>query len=486
MKAKQFILSGFFIVILFLIVYMSIFFYQLGAPLKSEYWIQHSYQYKDYKAKSLDSKKIIIISGSNSLFGINSKTIQEKIGYPVINLAVHAGLDIDFLYYKLQQNISQGDIVVMPLEFGQYSRSEKFSKWFYNGMMTWGIDYLKSLSYKDFLKFILNSEPSRILEGSIKQFESNSTNSKVLSEKEVIDSLNKLWEGDGVKWRGYSYKSLNKLGDINADKSVVYNENLNYLSGSIQVSKHFLNIYNKINSLVKDNNGTLFLTYPVTIKNTKFDLSKKESQKRIKNLELSLNKHNIDIYCNAALFNLERVYFFNTHYHPNKYGALIRSENLAECLNDVINGKNTKLSYDEAIIKVKKLEDKYIDLVKKSNFYIRLKDLKEIKKALKLYYAKNGDYPKSKGFDGFYTKWGQSGELWITGLVPLYLKSLPRDPRKSENKGEQYLYKSNGKDYKLIAHAPEDCKKVKKTNPNLIDKRDCWAYGFWTEGAKNW
>lgn len=117
----------------------------------------------------------------------------------------------------------------------------------------------------------------------------------------------------------------------------------------------------------------------------------------------------------------------------------------------------------------------------------RLSDFTQINTALEAYYKEYGEYPKSKGYDGLFTKWGESSQEWIKGLIPVYIKSLPRDPRGNHDNSQQYLYKSNGKDYKLISHNPEDCKKVKKLNPSIIDpKRDCSAYGYWTEGARNW
>ena len=371
MKAKQFIGTGFFFVVLFFLLYALLFFYQLGAPVKSYYWIQHMYQYKDYRAKSLKGKKILILSGSNSLFGINSKLIQEKTGYPVANLAVNGGLDISFLYYKLRVHMGQGDIVVMPLEFQYYtSKSEKFTKEFSDGMMSWGVDYLRHLHYIDLFKFIIDAEPSRVLEGSIEQFRSGSVNTKVLSQQKVLDSLHKLWEEKGTKWRGYSHKSLNKFGEFNVDKAVAYVENHAYLDTAIIIPKHFLKAYSKIRDLVKDKNGTLVLTYPVTIKNQDFNMSKQESQHRVENFETILGEHDIDIYCNAALFNLDRIYFFDRPEHTNKYGALIRSENLADCLTNILNGKKSELSYEKALAKTKKLENKYKNAVKKPNFKI--------------------------------------------------------------------------------------------------------------------
>jgi hypothetical protein len=490
MKPKYFILIGFTFVVAFFISYITMFFYQLKAPIPAEYWIDSTYKYKDYKAKTIKKKKIIIISGSNSLFGINSEKIHNITGFPVINLAVHAGLDIDFLYYKIKQYIKEGDIVVMPLEFGYYEK-EKFTGWFSNNMMSWGNGYLKELSILDLLNFIITTEPDRVFEGVSKQIKTNGKNKKIIPKNKVVKTLEALWDKDGSRWRGYSYKSLNKDGDINANSEVKYKKNIGYLNNSIKISKHFISTYNKIYNLVKHNHGKLYITYPVTIKNPDFDLSKNKSKNIIDNFEnLLLKEAHIDIKCNAGLFNLNRTYFFNTHYHPNKYGALIRSENLGNCLNDVIKGTYKKSSFSNAIEKTKLLEEKYINIVKKPaipHFETRFKDLLKIKIALKEYEKDNGTFPKSKEWDGLYTRWGYEGKDWIKGLIPKYLKELPRDPRLNNNKGQQYIYKSNGKDYKIISHSPEDCEIVKKTNLNMIDKkRDCWAYGFWTSGGESW
>jgi len=139
-------------------------------------------------------------------------------------------------------------------------------------------------------------------------------------------------------------------------------------------------------------------------------------------------------------------------------------------------------------------QTRYLDLLDRSVLPLfpdistrRLKDLKKIAEALELFYKKHGHYPVSEGFDGLHTAWGKSGKDWIKGLVPNYLESLPRDPRKNDNPKKQYLYRSNGKDYKLIAHGVEDCSIVKSLHPELIDpKRDCWAYGYWTKEAEGW
>ena len=124
---------------------------------------------------------------------------------------------------------------------------------------------------------------------------------------------------------------------------------------------------------------------------------------------------------------------------------------------------------------------------------VQVRDLYKIKIALDKYYKDNGAYPKSSGgfdvWDGFSTCWGKSTPDWIPGLVPKYIAKLPRDPRKSKDCEQHYLYQSNGTEYKLISHKPSsECfETAKKNYPELIDPhRPTWAFGFWTKNASEW
>jgi hypothetical protein len=115
-------------------------------------------------------------------------------------------------------------------------------------------------------------------------------------------------------------------------------------------------------------------------------------------------------------------------------------------------------------------------------------DIFELEKALNNYYHNNKSYPKSSGgWDAIVAVYGQSKEDWIPGLVPKYIKKLPVDPRKTKDPIKQYMYKSDGTDYKLIAHFPVGMNDIIKDYPQLVDpRRPSWAFGVWTEAAKNW
>ncbi|OGZ96200.1 MAG: hypothetical protein A3J10_02295 [Candidatus Sungbacteria bacterium RIFCSPLOWO2_02_FULL_54_10] len=86
----------------------------------------------------------------------------------------------------------------------------------------------------------------------------------------------------------------------------------------------------------------------------------------------------------------------------------------------------------------------------------RIADFKEIQKALELYYDTNGQYPVgSQGYGAWSSHAPSYGnnDNYITGLVPTYIPSLPRDPRFDEGgSGYLYLTYAGGQDYALLAH----------------------------------
>jgi outer membrane biosynthesis protein TonB len=115
----------------------------------------------------------------------------------------------------------------------------------------------------------------------------------------------------------------------------------------------------------------------------------------------------------------------------------------------------------------------------------RVQDLVTINDALKAYQAKHGAYPKASGLAGF----PERGAAWIPGLAPDFLKALPRDPAMSnDNAGPQYVYVSDGADYKLLA---QGVSLVGGTNVEVLGVRidmtrqptpENAAFGFWTPG----
>jgi hypothetical protein len=116
---------------------------------------------------------------------------------------------------------------------------------------------------------------------------------------------------------------------------------------------------------------------------------------------------------------------------------------------------------------------------------IRLRDFEQMSGALTAYKKAHGAYPVASFVTAYPN--GKHEPNWIPGLVPDYLSKIPKDPRGSSDPTRQYMYASDGRDFKIIAHATEDFVSMAKKLPQVIDpRRPTWAYGIWTNGAATW
>lgn len=333
--AKTFLLSAAGYFLLLCTLYYACFIYSCGRYINAEWWIKDIYEYKFVLNSLIESPRIIIAGGSNSLFGMNSDIVNKITGHNVINIASHAGLDISFHYYKIKEYMRDGDIVVIPLEFYYYYNDDPYTEWFINNMIAWGKeDYIDRLNIIDLAKFIFHVKITSIVRLIFNEKE------PPLNKKPVI--LFTVLKSSGHRWNDYSFKSLDRNGEINIDaepdasvrklkdKGIPYTRDL-------AISDHFVNYYKKIEKIVKQRNGKLILAWPVSIRNHLFDLADKDHQDSVFQLAEKLKKESIVVSCDPAMFNMDIQYFFNTEYHLNKKGGQIRSERLARCINDVLH-----------------------------------------------------------------------------------------------------------------------------------------------------
>lgn len=133
----------------------------------------------------------------------------------------------------------------------------------------------------------------------------------------------------------------------------------------------------------------------------------------------------------------------------------------------------------------------------------RATDIRELQKALELYFDSNNAYPSaSPWFGGQGNCWGTVTDIYIPGLAPIYISSLPLDPTPGSctpgpGYGRVYLYGSSGTDYKLMAHVPENCedpayRTIKDPyrdggpNTSIIDGNNCWAWSIFTPNVAAW
>lgn len=123
----------------------------------------------------------------------------------------------------------------------------------------------------------------------------------------------------------------------------------------------------------------------------------------------------------------------------------------------------------------------------------RRTDLKQIYTALQLYFDDNGSYPTTSGawwgacaYGNYDTK-GPNG--YVPNLAPKYIANLPIDPL-GQPQDRCYIYRSNGVDFKILAHQvmeEKNCPPMPANDP-MYDGRSgsqC-TIGLYTPGASGW
>ncbi len=112
------------LIVLFL-VWAGVIAAEAGRATKMSQWVYDVYMKKESITKSIKGKKIVIVAGSNALFGVDSKMLQNAFGTKVVNFGVNAGVGLPLILYLAKRVIKPGDTVIMPLEYPLYSYNGK-------------------------------------------------------------------------------------------------------------------------------------------------------------------------------------------------------------------------------------------------------------------------------------------------------------------------------------------------------------------------
>lgn len=72
---------------------------------------------KQNRLRNTPSPRLVFIGGSNLIFGIDSKRIEDSLKIPVVNMGLHAGLGLGYMLNEAIDNLKPGDIVLLSPEY---------------------------------------------------------------------------------------------------------------------------------------------------------------------------------------------------------------------------------------------------------------------------------------------------------------------------------------------------------------------------------
>lgn len=271
---------------------------------------------KDTYANSISGEKIMFISGSNTLFGVDTERIEKTLDTPTVNYGVHAGLS----YYNLdraKKHLKTGDIVILPLEYSYYTwHHDIFEKAFSTYLIGYASTEIKKLTISDKLKFIAQQSTKDLVKF---------TYHRIIPPPRT--------EG------AYSSHYLNTNGDMtnnHMDKKLTDNALQSKISNTVFSEQPLTtDAKEELSSFIAychDNDITIYAAWPNYLWRDK-EFTDKDLE-GVHAIEDFYHSQNIEILGNYTDCLYDADLFYDTTYHLNEEGKRIHTDYLINLLKD--------------------------------------------------------------------------------------------------------------------------------------------------------
>src|SRR5262245_57343763 len=201
-------------------IYAAAVVYQIGAPVRAEYWVRDARILKVHIAESATSPKLVILGGSSGLFAYDSAQIQQGIGRPAVNLAIHAGLSLDYMFDYTRPVLRPHDILLLAFEYETYSRRQS-SSWYSSNIMAWDPQYFERLGAAAKLDLAVSVPGARIAKGVLAQMfhQRLEATRRLKAPAAVLAEAEVAWRDPSRMWNEplYSIRRLDPHGDMQID-----------------------------------------------------------------------------------------------------------------------------------------------------------------------------------------------------------------------------------------------------------------------------
>lgn len=317
-------------------IYWTAFNYQFGAPIPASYDVANWLILKENIAKNTPGERILFVSDSNILFGLNSDTVEKELGKPVINMGLHGGLPLDWILNVALRNARSGDTVVFPLVWGYYLKDYKEPNfWITDQIIAWDRSYFDDLSLTRKLPYIKSiSIPSiyHNIELKIKKEEVLKANPlRYLPPPNVV--LDEYEKTSGMQTAfSYTYVNMNRHGDMkHTCGQIAPATGADYfMAKNSTVNQEAIALLSHVIQELRERGVTSYVTAPVQVD----DITTRSDwyQKIIADIWTDLKAAKIPVLGNQTSFFFPPNDFFNTNFHLNCESTEERSERLVNLL----------------------------------------------------------------------------------------------------------------------------------------------------------
>lgn len=291
---------------------------QIENPTRPMRWVKEAYELKETKALEINANKIIIVSGSNGLYGIDSERLRNYYGRPVINTAVHAGLGPGYILNRSKTVAKKGDIIFLPFEYAHYQRDSVPSEMLTSYLLSYDVEYIRLLSWYEQWRIFAGLKFTRLYAGYMEQDFRN---------KEDINNFQNINAyGDRINIEPTKMTRRQQLAIKNLKPEEIY---------KTELSSYFIGVMGEYLTWAKTQ-GVCIIVMPPSF--MFFDeYRKKPYPEFFSNIRTYFISRDVSFVGDPYSYMYEKKYFFDTRYHLNSDGVQKRNQKLIDDLGQNID-----------------------------------------------------------------------------------------------------------------------------------------------------
>ena len=272
-----------------------------------------AYHDKQQRLQNRDDAAIVLVGGSGTAFGYDSRRLSQTTGRDVINTGLHAGLGADWITRNIGADLRANDIVLLSLEYELLQSTAVGSR----TLAAMLIDVDPST-----LRHIPPWDQPRIIDDA----------ALYIGQKTVffVTQWANRWVGRSIQSTDTVYRreGFNRWGDVDAHWGLA--TKTFPVSNSIPPTRIDTGQIKRLAQIVQRwrRRGVKVLVLPPACDASSFDASRAF----IERLSKTLKRHDIGYAIPPETLRMDRSFFYDTCYHLTHDGAIERLRRLIDQL----------------------------------------------------------------------------------------------------------------------------------------------------------
>ncbi|VXD23803.1 conserved exported hypothetical protein [Planktothrix serta PCC 8927] len=290
------------------IAFTSAVIYQMGSPVPSSRWIYELNQLKTGYLTSIQTPKIILVSGSNTLYGISCQTLEKKLKRPCVNTALTQELGLDYILDHARQIAQPKDTILLPLEYQLYITHGTPSELLLDYIIAYQPSYFESMNLLQKIRLIMGVSPQRLFQGILAKGQSlssltSSYQSRITPQGDSLDNLKITNKNDPI---------INGFQPFNLQE--------------YQISSYSREQLSQFIVWCRDHQINLISTWPSTVDFSEYQDPK--TQEFFQSIKHFYTQAKVPVLGTPEDFMYNKFLFYNSVYHLNDQGRQQRTQKI--------------------------------------------------------------------------------------------------------------------------------------------------------------